>query len=72
MDRSLLRISLLGAVTGLLAGVLVTLFRFSIEWSQHWILPGGRVGNYEALPGWLQFLFPVAGTLVLALIFELV
>ncbi len=70
MDRSLLRISLLGALTGLLAGVLVTVFRFSIEWSQHWILPGGRVGNYEALPGWLQFLFPVAGTLVLALIFE--
>ncbi|MGD8620244.1 MAG: chloride channel protein [Gammaproteobacteria bacterium] len=70
MDKSLLRISLLGALTGLLAGVVVTLFRFSIEWGQRWILPGGRVGNYEALPGWLQFLFPVAGTLVLALIFE--
>jgi len=70
MDISLLRISLLGALTGLMAGVLVTLFRFSIEWSQHWILPGGQIGNYEALPGWLQFVFPVAGTLVLALIFE--
>jgi CIC family chloride channel protein len=70
MDKSLLRISLLGALTGLMAGVLVILFRFSIEWSQHWILPGGQIGNYEALPGWLRFLFPVAGTLVLALIFE--
>jgi CIC family chloride channel protein len=70
MDKSLLRISLLGALTGLMAGVLVTLFRFSIEWAQHWMLPGGQVGNYEALPGWLRFLFPVAGALVLALIFE--
>lgn len=70
MDKSLLRISLLGALTGLMAGVLVTLFRFSIEWSQQLLLPGGQVGNYEALPGWLQFLFPVAGALVLALIFE--
>lgn len=70
MDKSLLRISLLGALTGLMAGVLVTLFRFSIEWSQQLLLPGGLVGNYEALPGWLRFLFPVAGALVLALIFE--
>ena len=70
MNKSLLRISLLGALTGLMAGVLVTLFRFSIEWSQRLLLPGGQVGNYEALPGWLRFLFPVAGTLVLALIFE--
>jgi CIC family chloride channel protein len=70
MDKSLLRISLLGALTGLMAGALVTLFRFSIEWSQYWMLPGGEIGNYEALPGWLRFVFPVTGTLVLALIFE--
>jgi H+/Cl- antiporter ClcA len=54
-----------------MAGVLVTLFRFLIEWSQQWLLPGGQIGNYEALPGWLRFLFPVSGALVLALIFEL-
>ena len=70
MDKLLLRISLLGAITGLMAGVLVTLFRFSIEWLQIYFLPDGKVGNYEALPGWLQFLLPVTGALVLALIFE--
>ena len=70
MDRLLLRISLLGALTGLMAGLLVTLFRFSIELSQTWLLPDGQVGNYEALPGWLRFLLPVAGALLLALIFE--
>ena len=70
MDKLLLRISLLGAITGLMAGVLVTLFRFVIERSQHWLLPGGQVGNYEALPDWQRLLFPVTGALVLALIFE--
>ena len=70
MDRLLLRISLLGALTGLMAGLLVTLFRFSIELSQTWLLPDGQVGNYEALPGWLRFFLPVAGALLLALIFE--
>ncbi|MEZ5542387.1 MAG: chloride channel protein [Pseudomonadota bacterium] len=70
MDKSLLRISLLGALTGLMAGVLVTVFRFCIEWSQQWLLPSGRIGDYEALPGWLRFLFPVTGALALALIFE--
>jgi H+/Cl- antiporter ClcA len=70
LDKLLLRISLLGAVTGLLAGVLVILFRFSIEWSQSLFLPEGQVGNYEALPGWLRFLLPVGGALLLALVFE--
>ena len=68
LDRLLLRISLLGALTGLMAGVLVTLFRLSIELSQTYLLPNGQVGNYEALPGWLRFLLPVLGALVLALI----
>jgi CIC family chloride channel protein len=70
LDKILLRISLLGAATGLMAGVLVTLFRYSIEWLQIYFLPDGQVGNYEALPGWLQFLLPVSGALLLALIFE--
>ena len=70
MDKLLLRISLLGAPTGLMAGVLVTLFRFSIEWSQSWLLPGGQLGNYEALPGWLRFLLPVSGALLLGLVFN--
>jgi CIC family chloride channel protein len=70
MDKLLLRISLLGALTGLMAGALVTLFRFSIELSQQWLLPDGRIGNYEAMPGWLRFLSPVAGALALAVIFE--
>ncbi|NOX66556.1 MAG: chloride channel protein, partial [Chlorobi bacterium] len=70
MDKLLLRIALLGALTGLMAGVLVTLFRLSIEYSQSWLLPDGQIGNYEALPGWMRFLLPVAGAVVLGLFFE--
>ncbi len=70
MDKSLFRIALLGAVTGLLAAVLVTLFRQCIEISQTLFLPNGRVGNYEALPGWLRFALPAGGALLLGLAFE--
>lgn len=70
MDKLLLRIAILGALTGLMAGVLVTLFRLSIEFSQTLLLPNGEVGNYEALPGWLRLLLPIAGALLLGLIFE--
>lgn len=54
----------------MMAGVLVTLFRFSIEYSQILLLPDGKVGNYEALPGWLRFLLPVIGALILGYVFE--
>ena len=70
MNQLPLRIALLGAVIGLMAGVVVTLFRLSIEFSQVLILPGRLVGNYEALSAWSQFLWPVLGALVLGIIFE--
>jgi CIC family chloride channel protein len=70
LDKVLLRIALLGGLAGLMAGVLVTLFRLSIEISQTLMLPDGQVGNYEALPGWLRFLLPLGGAVVLGLIFE--
>ena len=70
MDKILLRIALLGAVTGLLAGIIVILFRLSIEISQYYLLPNSQIGNYEALPGWLRFLLPVLGAIALGLFFE--
>ena len=70
MDKILLRIALLGAVTGLLAGMIVILFRLSIEISQYYLLPNSQIGNYEALPGWLKFLLPVLGAIALGLFFE--
>lgn len=70
MNENPIRIALLGAIIGLMAGSLVMLFRLAIEFSQALFLPGGEVGNYEALPAWLRFALPVAGALVLGLAFE--
>ncbi len=70
MEKLTLRIVLLGSLVGLMAGALVILFRLSIEQVQMATLPDGRVGNYEALPGWLQFALPVAGALLLGLLFD--
>lgn len=70
MQRELIRLTALGAVTGLLAGAVVLAFRWLIEASQRAFLPGGQLGNYEALPGWAILLLPVAGGLVLGLVFE--
>jgi len=70
LDRFLLRIAMLGAVVGLMAGVLVTLFRLCIELGQQVLLPDSQIGNYEALSGWMRFLFPVVGAVALGLIFE--
>jgi len=70
VDKFLLRITLLGVITGLMAGVLVTLFRLSIELGQQFLLPDSQLGNYEALPGWLRLVFPVTGAILLGFMFE--
>jgi len=70
LDKLLLRIALLGAITGLMAGLLVIGFRLSIETTQQWLLPDAQIGNYEALAGWQRFALPVVGALLLGFIFE--
>ena len=70
MDKLLLRIAMLGAAVGLMAAVLVTLFRLCIEFGQQFLLPDSQIGNYEALSGWMRFLFPVLGALILGFVFE--
>ncbi len=69
-NKKLLRISLLATLVGLMAGILVTLFRKSIELSQSWLLPGGIIGNYEVLPGWQRWLLPIAGAIILGWCYE--
>lgn len=53
-----------------MAGLLVILFRLSIELGQVFLLPDSQVGNYEALPPWLRFSLPVAGAIILGLAFQ--
>ena len=69
-ERNLLRTSLLGAITGLLAGIVVLGFRWLLDSGQVAILPGGEIGNYEALDPRVRLLLPVLSGLLLGLLFE--
>ncbi len=66
-----LRLTLLGVVSGILAGLGVLAFRSLVELGQLWLLPIGSVGNYETLSPWLCLALPTAAGLVLGLIFDL-
>ena len=65
-----LRLTLLGVVSGILAGCGVLAFRGAVELGQLWLLPIGSVGNYEALPRWACLVLPIAAGLMLGLIFD--
>lgn len=66
---ALLTLSGLGLLTGIIAGGVVMLFRLLVEGIQFGILPGGLPENFESLPLLLRFLLPVAGGLLLGVIF---
>ena len=69
-ESRLLTLTLSAALTGVLAAGSVLLFRWVIEYGQSLFLPGGRIGNYEALPVWARFALPVAGGLFIGLAFN--
>jgi len=50
-----------------LASLGVLTFRWCIEIGQSGFLPGGHIGNYEALPAWARIILPAAGGLLLGL-----
>jgi len=65
-----LRLTLLGALSGVLAGLVVLAFRSAITVGQQWLLPPGPSGNYEALPSWARIALPVGTGLLLGLIID--
>ncbi len=67
---ALLPLSLFGLLSGLLSGAVIILFRMLVENSQDFILPGQGSDNYEALPEWANFTFPIIGAILLALLFR--
>jgi H+/Cl- antiporter ClcA len=68
--RSWLRLILLGALSGVFAGIVVLAFRNSIAVGQEWLLPHGPVGDHEALPLWLRIALPVGSGLLLGILFD--
>ncbi|MCU7959893.1 MAG: chloride channel protein [gamma proteobacterium symbiont of Bathyaustriella thionipta] len=70
MRSDLVRLTLLGSLTGLLAGLVVLSFRWVIEQGQRGFLPEGALGNYEALPWWGILALPLLSGLLLGLLFN--
>jgi CIC family chloride channel protein len=66
---SLPQMLLLGIFSGLTAGLIILAFRLLVEIPLSFSLPGHNPENFEDLPATLRFLLPVAGSLVLILLF---
>lgn len=66
-----LRLTLLGVLSGILGGGVVLLFHVSIDLGQSLFLPLGHSGNYEGLAPWQRLVLPVAGGLLLGVVFDL-
>lgn len=62
------QLSMLAIPVGLLSGGVIVLFRLLIESCQESFLPGGNAESYETLPPVLRFVLPVAGGLLLGLL----
>ncbi len=68
--RALFVLSLLGLLTGILVGVVISLFRFSMELPQTALLPGGNPENYEALSWEVRLCLASGGGLLMGLLFH--
>lgn len=68
---ALLRLTLLGALSGILASLVVIAFEATIDLGQSLLPPSGEGDLYGGLDPWLRLLLPVAGGLLLGVIFDL-
>lgn len=69
MDK-LTHLAALSVLVGLLAGVVIIAFRLLVETIQSGFLPAGDPENYEALSWAWRLLLPVAGGLLIGLLFH--
>jgi len=67
---ALLHLAVVGLLTGLAAGGVIVLFRLSVEGIQSMFLPGGGPENYEGLNWWWRLLLPLAGGILIGLLFR--
>jgi len=66
---ALIQLAFLGLITGFLTGGIIVLFRVIVEKSQSGLL-AGNAENYEALSLEARFLFPVVGSILIAVMFR--
>ena len=68
---ALIQLAILGTLAGMLTGAVIISFRLLIEAAQTSFLPYGNPENYEGLPLHLRVLLPVAGALLIAILYKL-
>ena len=64
------QLAMLAIPVGLLSGGVIILFRMLVESGQGLLLPGGDVEYYEGLPPELRLVLPVAGGLLIGLLWQ--
>jgi len=64
------QLSMLSIPVGLLSGGVIIAFRQLVESSQGMLLPGGNIENYEGLDYLPRLLLPLAGGLIIGLIWQ--
>ncbi len=70
--KALPKISAIAALIGVTAGLVILLFRFLTEYAISDLMPGEGHEGFENLSYEMRFILPVAGALLLALIYKLV
>lgn len=68
---ALVQLAVLGTIAGLMTGLVIVSFRYLIEFVQISFLPNGIAENYEDLPVIKRILLPIAGAILIAVIFSL-
>jgi len=64
------QLAALAVLVGLLSGLVIILFRLTVEPLQILLLPGDDPENYEALAWWWRLLLPIGGGLLVGLLFH--
>ncbi|HID46463.1 MAG TPA: chloride channel protein [Chromatiaceae bacterium] len=67
---ALILLAAIGLLTGVLAGLVIVAFRLLVEQTQGWLLPGDSPEAYELLPQWARLALPLAGAVLLAIMFR--
>ncbi|NNC69000.1 MAG: chloride channel protein [Gammaproteobacteria bacterium] len=68
---ALIQLAILATLAGLMTGLVIISFRLLIEAAQKSFLPYGDPENYEGLPLHLRILLPIAGALLIAILYKL-
>lgn len=67
---ALIQLAIAGLLTGLITGLVIIGFVYSIDATLSYFLPDGNAENFENLPAIVRLALPIIGSLLLALIFS--